>query len=796
MFSRLFVKSPQQIAQDIATRSNPTRENVRRSALCSGNHNYTYTLDDFRVFQTQDGSNSYAENLMRDYREVFENGNTTLPYHVALTALHHNAATKSAENFLGQLRVIRHLVEMHNYPATVPAPAPEPEPTCFAKARRQLAMMKFDLPSPHAKRLIAYHCLDGYDLSKINPNFDPIAFATSARNTFVKTCCKSYSSVQECRCFKRRSKTSVTYINERGESIDVYYLSRKTDYQNLTQSYPMSYQPDEAIPHSPREDVSDSDMFPWNKDYDFEEEQADAWCAEQQGFTHVWSKKDSKRRYLRRQRRQQQLASGELPEHGLIVVTFDIDELSPVTTSAHDQHRQLRREKYEELQQYVRFYESWAEEHQCRPTPPPTPALPAAPTPRFDTTGLCPFQIRRLVQHKNNDRYMCYIQRPLTDVTLIIAHAATRAQVTEISALKTYQYTRLIGTGGLAALLAIRLAATPGNCSTVATALHHDAIQFILRRATGSGATADKIAAPYIKSFTKPSEGALENRCAKLREAMRTRFDIGIPKPTPPSAGPRFATFPAYDFGPIEFKQAKYYAAKCLELMGNPNDSDPASSSAAKWAHLRKQVQRVRRGEIEASDVFTSHENNNWVYAIHHTYVKGAHLFLKAIDKWYGHHCCHPHHNHHHHYPYWFDCKEIRVDAPRYVQNTLMAREMYRFMVKAHMILTPEFMSVFGMKTEYINKIITRTKHIACYNGDEASALMFGFMMPALMAPEIHLDIYVQGHIFQHPDLYVKMSDPVFGPIKKQLMDMIPSRHTGIIDRATLMDEPKLRCRA
>ena len=40
------------------------------------------------------------------------------------------------------------------------------------------------------------------------------------------------------------------------------------------------------------------------------------------------------------------------------------------------------------------------------------------------------------------------------------------------------------------------------------------------------------------------------------------------------------------------------------------------------------------------------------------------------------------------------------------------------------------------------------------------------------------------------------MSDPVFGPIKKQLRDMIPSRHTGVIDRTTLMDEPPLRCRA
>jgi hypothetical protein len=114
---------------------------------------------------------------------------------------------------------------------------------------------------------------------------------------------------------------------------------------------------------------------------------------------------------------------------------------------------------------------------------------------------------------------------------------------------------------------------------------------------------------------------------------------------------------------------------------------------------------------------------------------------------------------------------------------------MYRFMIKTHQILTPKFMSVFGLKSQYTNKIITRTKHLACYDGDEASALMFGFLLPSLMTPDVHLDIFVKGETFQEPDLYVKMSDPVFGPIKKQFQDMIPSRHTGTIDRARLMEK-------
>ena len=801
MFSRSFKKSPQQIAQDIARRATPSRESVRRSAICSGEHNYTYASDDFRIFQDQDSFSNYAENLVKDFQEVYQKGNTALPYHAALTALHHDAATKSASNFLAQFRVIHHLVEMHNpptpAPAPAPAPVPEPEPTCFAKARRQLAKMKFDLPPPHPQRLVVYRSPKGYDLSDINPNFDPKSFASSERNTFVKTCCRRYCSVQECRCFKWRSRTSVNYVNEKGEAIHVYYLERKTDYQNLTRSYPQYYRPDKAIPCSPRGDVSDSDMFPFSKDYDFEEECGNAFQAQREGFTYIWTSKTAERRHKRRVQRQQQLASGELPEFGVIIVTFDIDEVSRVKDATHAQLRKEHKQEYEDLQQNVRFYESWAEEHQRRPTPPPTPPqalVPSpAPAPRFDTAGLLPFQLCRLIQHEKKEHSVLYIQRPLTDVALIIAHAASRTQVTEISALKTHELTRLTGMAGLAAILAIRLSAAPGKCSMIATTLHHNAIQLILRRATGSEATVNQITAPYVKCFTKSLHGARGVRLAELRGIMAKRFDRGVPKVTPPSAGPRLATFPAGDYGPIEFKQAKYYAAKCLELMGNPND--PASPSAAKWAHLRTQIQRIRRGEIDAGDVYTSSENDNWVYALHYTYVSGARLFLAAVDKWHTYFQIH--HRHHHPRPkYWFDCKEIRVDAPRYVQTTLMVREMYRFIVKAHQILTPEFISVFGMNSKYVNSIINRTKHLACFEGDEASALIFGFMVPALMTPDIHLDICVEGHVFQHPDLYVKMSDPVFGPIKKKLRDMIPSRHTGVIDRATLMDEPKLRCRA
>jgi hypothetical protein len=322
MFSRSFVKSRQQTNRDIAARARVSCQSVRRSPACSGEHNYTYKHEGFRVFEND--SSNYGENLINDYNQVYEEGNPTLPYHAALTALHHKTASNAVTKFLAQTKTALQLVHMHD---TAPAPpAPEPEPTCFAKARMQLAKMKFELPPPHPKRTIVYRCQDGRDLKEVNTSFDPESFASSAKNTFVKTCCSRYNSVHECRCFVWKSRTSVDYVNEKGEGIHVYYLGRKTDYQNLTRSYPMCYQPDdENIPHSPREDVSDSDLYPWNKDYDFEDERADAWRAEQEGFTHVWSSKVAKRRHLRRQRRLQQLASGELPEHGLIIVTFDID---------------------------------------------------------------------------------------------------------------------------------------------------------------------------------------------------------------------------------------------------------------------------------------------------------------------------------------------------------------------------------------------------------------------------------------------------------------------------------------
>jgi hypothetical protein len=707
MFSRSFVKSCQQTNRNIAARARVTDQTVRRSSACSGEHNYTYRHEGFRVFE--DDSSNYSENLINDYNQVYEEGNSTLPYHAALTALHHKTASNAVTKFLAQTNTLLQLVHMHDAPAP-PAAAPEPEPTCFAKAREQLAKMKFELPPSHSKRTIVYRSQDGRDLSEINTSFDPESFASSAKNTFVKTCCRRYNSVHECRCFKWQSRTSVSYVNEKGEGIHVHYLGRKTDYHNLTKSYPMCYQPDdENIPHSPREDVSDSDLFPWDKDYDFEEERADAWSAEQQGFTHVWSSKVAKRRHLRRQRRQQQLASGELPEHGLIIVTFDIDEVSPpVTKSLHAQYRLHQKEKYEDLQQHVRFYESWYEEHYRRPEPASAPV----PAPRFDTTGLYSFQIRRLIQQEHREQSIRDIQHPLCDESLCIAHSVSRLQVTEISALKTYQRTRLTAFASFAAILAIRFSAEKGQTASVATMLHHRMIQRILRRATGSMATANQIAAPYIKDMN-PLERLSRTCAVKLRAEAERRFDTDNPSGVPL----RIHSWSPYPCcihgGPMEYHAAKYYAKKCLELIGNPDDAAD-TAAVARWRELDAQVLRVRRGEIATHEVFGRSEHNNWIYMVHYTYVIAARLFLSAIERWRGmgesmksfagsgKKC-----------PKIWRNSNISKDSPVYVQCVQLVHELYRFIYRTARIISPQYMAVFGLKQVYVNKIIQRTRHLA-----------------------------------------------------------------------------------
>lgn len=789
MFSRSFSKSKNQADKDIAKRAHVTCESVRRSPACCGEHNYNYTYTGFRVFKNA-ATTYHANQLIEDFFKVYEEGNATLPYHAALTALHHKTASTAVSTFLGQYKHIHKLVHLHDTPAPAPAPAlalapAPPIETDYARSQHLLSKMEFVLPPPHQNRLVIFR---GRGLGAMN--FDPTQLPSERR--FVKTCCHQTSSADTCCCHVGSSHESVRYVNAFGESMTVCYYRRKNDYFNI--AYRMWSEDsgrEKDVPHSPKSDVSETEIHPCMVNHEFEDDIKMATEATREGFTYVWKNKSYERRYKKRQLRSKRLASGELPKYGLIVTYVETNEVCaarPHAIPGHDEDIcQRNKTRYETIR--AKVHAQAIEEGTLAPPVYTTPA--PAPAPRFNTDGLYSFQLRRLIQQEYKEQAIRDIQRPLMDASLCIAHSVSRIQVTEVSALKTYQRTRVTAFASFAALLAIRFAAEKGHTASVATILHYRMIQRILRRATGSMNCAEQISAPYIK-HERPHECLPHARRCELRAEAERRFDTDNPSGVPLVVrSQRSASQPcSIHGGPIEYHTAKYYAEKCLELIGNP---DIPTVAAARWTELDTQVMRIRRGEITANEVFASPQHNNWIYMIHYTYVIACRQFLTAIDHWRsvsdkaksfagpGNQC-----------PTFWRNSDIHKDSPVYVQTVQMVREMYRFIYRTARIISPQYMAVFGFNQRYMNAIIQRTKFLAHNDGDEASALMFGFLMPSMMTPDIHLDILAESHVFQHPDLYVKMSDPVFGPMKKQLRDMIPSRHTGTIDRTTLMNDPKI----
>lgn len=799
MFSRSFIKTPNNREQDIAARANVTRESVRRSSVCIGEHNYTYAHTGFRAFRDAAHGN-YAENLINDYNEVYEKGNTTLPYHAALAALHHQAASTAVTTFMAQEKNTRHLVHMHDDVQSAP-PASASAPTPFMHDRtlsqHLLHKMQFALPPHHPNRLVIFRA-PGLGVV----NFDPTQLPIERR--FVKTCCNQLSSADSCGCHVGSSHESVRYVNAFGESMVVHYYTRKNNYFNIRyRMWGEDEDREKHVPHSPRGDISDTEIHPCLVDDDFEDEIKKATEVSREGFTYVWKNKSHQRRFERRQRRCQQLASGELPKYGLIIVNVDTDEnraaIPPHPIPGHDEDMRCSiKAEYEQIRDHV--HSQAIKERTLAllapPPPLPPPALPASASlaPRFNTTGLRSFEICRLIRQEYKDQAIRGIQRPLTHESLYIAHAVSRLQVTEISALQIHQRHSLIAAAPLAARLAILFCAEKGHTASVATMLHYRMIQYILRRATGSMARAEQISAPYIKCeshFTYLSQ----QRVRQLNTNAEMRFDLDCPWAMPHHAPHPSSLYPCSILGgPIEYHLAKYYAGKCLELVGNPDIPTPA---AARWTNLDDQVLRVRRGEIAPWNVFASNDDNEWVFSINYTYIGAVKHFIRAVERWRkvneslrsstppGHTCP----------SIWHD-SQISKDSPAFVQCVQIVHEMYRFIIRTARVISPRYMAVFGLNKRYVNSIIQRTKYLAYHDGDETSALMFGFLMPAMMTPDVHSDLYVQGHIFQDPRLYVKMSDPIFGPMKKQLRDVIPARHTGTIDRTTLMNTPRMQYRA
>lgn len=799
MFSRTFIKSSKETAQGIAARANVTRESVRRSPACNGEHNYTYAHTGFRAFRDPITQSNYAENLINDYNEVYEKGNSTLPYHAALAALHHNAASIAVTKFMTQDKNTRRLVHMYDDQPAPPAPPTPAIPTSFMHdhtfSQHLLDKMQFALPPYHPKRLVIFRA-PGLGVV----NFDPTQLPVERR--FVKTCCNQLSSADTCGCHVGSSHESVRYVNSRGESITVHYFNRKTKYFNIAyRMWDEESDREKHVPHSPRGDVSDTEIHPCLVDDELEDEIKNATKASSEGFTYVWKKQSFRRRFERRQLRCQQLASGELPKYGLILVHLDIDEsraaMPPHPIPGHDEDMCRRnKETYEQICDHVhsQSIKEAIKERTLALALAPLPPAPRASAPRFDTTGLRGFYIRRLIRQEHKDHSVRVIQRPLTHESLCIAYAVSRLQVTEISALKFYQLHRLTATASLAARLAILFCAEKGHTANVAVMLHYRMIQYILRRATGSMCRAQQISAPYIKCES-PHTYLSHERIYQLNVNAELRFENDCPWAMPRhslNASPGLCPC-SIDGGPVEYHIAMYYAGKCLELIGNP---DIPTTAAARWSNLDDQVLRVRKGEIALWKVFESRDCNEWVYSIHYAYIAAVKHFLSAVERWRkvddrlrsfvpaGYKC-----------PSMWRNSQISKDSPVYVQCVQIVHEMYRFIYRASRIISPRYLAVFGFNQRNVNTIIQRTKYLAHHDGDETSALMFGFFLPAMMTPDVHVDLYVEGHIFQDSRLYVKMSDPIFGPMKKQVKDVIPSRHTGTIDRATLMNEPTKRYR-
>jgi len=771
MFSRSFAKSaksPQAISDDIAARAYPTNRTIHRSPATSGEEHYTYKHEGFRVFENAAGN--YAENLVKDYNQFME-GNGTLHYHNAITALYHTHIARSVEHIRTQRHIIEQLTSTPNtaspqQPASQPAPQPAPQPD--------------------------------YTLSR----------------QFIKKCCEDPSSADTCCCHAGTSSKTVQFTNAIGECLYVSYFHRKNDFFNTT--YRMWHNPsdDERVPHSPSDEVSESEIFPARYDCAFQNEIEEATTAAAEGFNHVWSNKSYKRRFERRQRRRQQLESGELPKYGLILVILDTEETRacrPHPIAGHDdERRQLYKARYEKIRDTV-HKQAIAQGIITEPQPEPQQPQPK-PKHRHVPDILHPFLLRRKLQHLQQPQSVLQIQRPLSSATIAVAHGVSRAQVTAISALHPHQRLRTVA-GSLIALLAIRICCERTGIEAIVNQhinnyrdkhyvhnLHHDGLQHILRRASGSQNRATQIAAPYVEYATNHAQNIPDQLQVDLKQLMANRFKTPM------------APYPQFMFGPHSFHKAEYYARECLKLIGTP-ETDPAS--AARWANLSAKVQSVRRGERTSYDVIAEPgaDNDYWVYSIKHTFHQAIKSYLDANLEWLNMNDRssrhdegtatirvdngaslfwpqpqpqpHPHSNE----------TQIRINASRVVQTTQMVHAMYRFIVRASCVISPEFIGVFGFNMRFIKSIISRAKHLATYDGDEASALVFGHFFPCLMTPDVHLDIFVGGNIFQHPELYVKMSNPVLGKLKKEFRDVIPSRHTGTIDRATFMQPPIIRCR-
>lgn len=768
MFSRSLSAARKNSEDDIKSRALVNRSTIRRPPASSGEHNYAYTEDGFRVFKHS--LDNYPLNLVADYQHFMKDASkkTTLPYHYAITALHHAQTARTTKTLLSQARILQRLA------ASAVATTASTAPPNYEDSRHLLDKMKYAIPS-HPKTKVVYcnRRIPGF-------HFDPAN--VPPERTFVKLCCKELSSADTCRCHVGTSHESVQYTNAVGEQLTVCYFRRKNDYFNTT--YRMwgdssDYEAEGRVPHSPRGDISDSEIWPYPVDTTFEDKVEEATAAVGSGFHYVWSNKRDQHRFERRQRRSKQLASGELPEYGLILVLSETEEvrrLKPHPIAGYDdERRESYKAEYEKIRD--RVHADAIAQAQPQPQPQPQP----------ESDNLPPSMLQRKFMDIKKS-LSTSIERPLGIEMLTVARSVAMLQVTPISALRPHHRIRTVA-GSLASLLALHLCCEKtfmlAHVDQKANKyrevhslhfIHHDAVHHILRRASGSQCRADNIAARYTECASKIWPSVTSTESEKMKKYAETKFAPNIPIPQNSSL-----------HGPRSFHLAKFFARECLKLIGPDADTNTdTNTTSAKWAKLRTDVLRVRRGELTANQVMVDpgSANDYWVYSIYYTFNRAVKHFLDANTEWSN--SVAPKDTIPKRKTNWPGSQEIGVHMPRVIQTALMIREMYRFIIKASPVLSTEFSGVFGYNMNFIKVLIARAKHLATEDGDEASALIFGHFLPCMMTPDVHLDICVEGSVFQYPELYVKMSDRVFGQLKKEQQDVMPSRHTGTIERAII----------
>jgi hypothetical protein len=302
--------------------------------------------------------------------------------------------------------------------------------------------------------------------------------------------------------------------------------------------------------------------------------------------------------------------------------------------------------------------------------------------------------------------------------------------MTSVTILQPYQRERLLSKCGLVAplIIALSIENNPANkYSKQRITVHCMLASYIKRRVSGGLNCARKIAAPYIEEI---DQLLLSSSSKELLEVCKKKYEHII------------TNNPEKNYG-VQFKRE-------FKLLFRQT----------KWKRFYRDVVKVRRGEMSSLELVCQ----PWVYQLRYTYMNTIRGYLCFIEH----------------------TRLNAVDEPKcpaYVKTTKCVQDMFRFIMYAECIISPKLINVFGLNKRFMNKIMERAHGIGSNDGCEMSALVFGYFRPYMMTPDIHLDINVTSRFFQHPTLYVKMSDPIFGKLKKQFSDVIPSRHNGYIAR-------------